>query len=215
MCSLSPPLTPPSLHWQTPTVCCCSCLHVAHTETSDHCLSVWSPLVSERLSLISIFSRATAQLTKSPIQHCKKTDDSYIYIYIYTQTEDNNHKIFLYVLFSPFGNPRVNIFINHITGHDAPKFTLSVYRNTLNRTQGFTMDTQLTFCPLHLQQWMTVSRFFVLFFSPLPHCFLSSPCGSHPSACKPLDSLTTTLFLIAVEVLLIYFFNFVLQARYV
>lgn len=70
----------------------------------------------------------------------------------HTQTEDNNHEIFLYVLFSPFGNPRVNIFINHITGHDAPKFTLSVYRNTLNRTQGFTMDTQLTFCPLHLQQ---------------------------------------------------------------
>lgn len=47
--------------------------------------------------------------------------------------------------------------------------TLSVYRNTLNRTQGFTMDTQLTFRPLHLQQWMTwvktFSGFFVAFSS--------------------------------------------------
>lgn len=32
------------------------------------------------------------------------------------------------------------------------------------------MDTRLTFCPLHLQQWMTFSRFFVSFFCfPLPH----------------------------------------------
>ncbi len=48
------------------------------------------------------------------------------------------------------------------------------YRNTLNRTQGFTMDTRLTFCPLHLQQWMTFSRFFVSFFpvaSLHPHHF--------------------------------------------
>lgn len=78
---------------------------------------------------------------------------------------DNNHNIFLFFLFfCLFGNCRVNIFINHITWHDAPKFTLSVYRNTLNRTQGFTMDTRLTFFPLHLQQWMTFSRFFVSFF---------------------------------------------------
>lgn len=119
----------------------------------------WSPSSAEQLPNLPRvpFSTARKQLTHT----C-------------TQTEGNNHEMFLYVLFSPFGNPRVNIFINHITGHDAPKFTLSVYRNTLNRTQGFTMDTQLTFCPLHLQQWMTVSRFFVLFFF-----FPAAPVSSH------------------------------------
>lgn len=82
----------------------------------------------------------------------------------HTDWDHNNHNAFLYFfLFSLFGNPRINIFIYHITWHDAPKFTLPVYRNTLNRTQGFTMDTRLTFCPLHLQQWMTGFRFFVLF----------------------------------------------------
>lgn len=74
-------------------------------------------------------------------------------------------------------------FINHITWHDAPKFTLSVYRNTLNKTQGFTMDTRLTFCPMHLQQWMIISRFFVSFFSFF--LYLSSPCRSYPSNSRP------------------------------
>lgn len=64
------------------------------------------------------------------------------------------------LFYSLSGNRRVNNFINHITWHDAPKFI--VYRNTLNRTQGFTMDTR--FCPLHLQQWMTVPRYFVFLF---------------------------------------------------
>lgn len=99
-----------------------------------------------------------------------------------------------------FGNCRVNIFINHITWHDAPKFTLSVYRNTLNRTQGFTMDTRLTFCPLHLQQWMTFSRFFVSFFPPLlpinPYHF-----ADHIHQIRPPDKLTKAFYsAIAVEV---------------
>lgn len=104
--------------------------------------------------------------------------------------DHNNHNVFLYFfLFSLFGNPRINIFIYHITWHDAPKFTLPVYRNTLNRTQGFTMDTRLTFCPLHLQQWMTVFRFFFYFlFFPLnqPPPFISP----HPPARWPPHSLT-------------------------
>lgn len=87
----------------------------------------------------------------------------------FMQTETNNHNIFIFfLLFSLFGNCRVNIFIYHITWHDAPKFTLSVYRNTLNITQGLTMDTRLTFCSLHLQQWMTFSRFLLDFFLLLP-----------------------------------------------
>lgn len=98
-------------------------------------------------------------------QHCKEISDTHTFV----QTENNNHNIFLFfLLFSLFGNCRVNIFIFHITWHDAPKFTLSVYRNTLNITQGLTMDTRLTFCSLHLQQWMIFSRFLFDFFLLLP-----------------------------------------------
>lgn len=82
------------------------------------------------------------------------------------KTENNHHDIFhfLFYYFLCLEIAGSIFFINHITWHDAPKFTLSVYRNTLNRTQGFTMDTRLTFCPLHLQQWMTFSRFLFHFF---------------------------------------------------
>lgn len=62
------------------------------------------------------------------------------------------------LFYSLFRNRRVNNFINHITWHDAPKFI--VYRNTLNRTQGFTMDTQLTVLPIALT---TVNDSFKIF----------------------------------------------------
>lgn len=108
------------------------------------------------------------------------------------------------LFYSLSGNRRVNNFINHITWHDAPKFI--VYRNTLNRTQGFTMDTR--FCPLHLQQWMTVPRYFVfLFFFFWLFLFFFFFNSDHvavsicPSACRPPDNWTVTFYFAnAVEV---------------
>lgn len=150
------------------------------------------------LDLSTVSCEATTKLTKCLYGGLQKNR-----CHTQIHTQDNRHNIFLFFLFfSLFGNCRVNIFITHITWHDAPNFTLSVYRNTLNRTQGFTMDTRLTFCPLHLQQWMTFSRFFdsVFFFQCFP--LLSSPCRSYPSNQGSPDSLTkTSYFVVAVEVL--------------
>lgn len=68
------------------------------------------------------------------------------------------------------------------------------------------MDTRLTFCPLHLQQWMTGSRFFVSFFSR-SFLFPTSLCRSHPPAWRPPHSLTMwhSVFATAVEVLGFFF----------
>lgn len=198
-------LTPQSLpmHWQTSLSLLLPTYH-PHRDKSSllHCIKpglISTVLLRSRSYSWSLLSAAEL-LHNLPSVSIRPARKQVTHTYTETEKKLNNNIFLFFLFFSLFGNCRVNIFINHITWHDAPKFTLSVYRNTLNRTQGFTMDTRLTFCPLHLQQWMTFSRFFVSFFSrwfPLP----SLPCRSYPSNLRPPDSLTKAFyFAVAVEV---------------
>lgn len=166
-------LTPPSLpmHWQTLHFTLILPLYHPHRDKSSLPQHVKPSLIWT----VSLPSRVLFLIFSSPgWQQTYRTTRLQLWLYIgvshahtHTETPDRNHNILLFFLFfSPFGNCRVNIFINHITWHDAPKF-YSAYRNTLNKTQGFTMDTRLTFCPLHLQQWMTFFQIFSFLFFPL------------------------------------------------
>lgn len=114
-----------------------------------------------------------------------------------TPTEDSNHNIVLFILFSLFGNCRVNNFINHITWHDAPKFILFTGIHWIeHKISQWIQDWHFADCTYN-SEWQFQDFLFFFFSRLLP----SSPCRSHLSASRPPDSLMPTFyFALVVEV---------------
>lgn len=130
-------LTPPSLpmHWQTLHFTLILPLYHPHRDKSSLPQHVKPSLIWT----VSLPSRVLFLIFSSPgWQQTYRTTFLQLWVYIgvshahtHTETPDRNHNILLFFLFfSPFGNCRVNIFINHITWHDAPKFLLCLQEYT-------------------------------------------------------------------------------------
>lgn len=130
-------LTPPSLpmHWQMLHFTLILPLYHPHRDKSSLPQHVKPSLIWT----VSLPSRVLFLIFSSPgWQQTYRTTCLQLWVYIgvshahtHTETPDRNHNILLFFLFfSPFGNCRVNIFINHITWHDAPKFLLCLQEYT-------------------------------------------------------------------------------------
>ncbi len=217
--SVTHTFTPPSLSVHLQTLLLSLLVHHPHWDKSSLLQRVkpgliWTvafPLRSYSWSLCCLQQSyyTTYRVSPSALQEVTHT-------YTHTHTQKTKNTRYSFSLYSSLILEIAGSIFSLITLLDMmhQKFTLSVYRNTLNRTQGFTMDTRLTLCQLHLQQWMTFSRFFVTFFS---RCYVlpPSPCRSPPSSWRPPDGLTKAFYSVfAVEVFFLLFYKHNMYRNY-